>query len=229
MKVIAFLASKGGVGKTTLAASMAVAAAQDDEIVGLFDYDEQGTITQWWMRRPAESADPDAPTNPELFQHSGLDDIEANIEVVAASGCTLLVIDSGPGSLDTVSLIASVADFVVIPTQLSLLDVEAVDDAATIVKQHRKPFAFAVNRFEPKAAASNEVALDALATRGRVLSSKIRNSPAHVGATNVGQVALENDRTARTELRALWAELKGLIDDDAERPTLRRPVKLKAR
>ena len=106
---------------------------------------------------------------------------------------------------------------------------EAVDDAATIVKQHRKPFAFAVNRFEPKAAASNEVALDALATRGRVLSSKIRNSPAHVGATNVGQVALENDRTARTELRALWAELKGLIDDDAERPTLRRPVKLKAR
>lgn len=228
MKVLAFLASKGGVGKTTLAASIAVAGAQAGEIVGILDYDEQGTITQWWMRRPSDGS-ADSP-NPELFQHSGLDDIEDNLETIAESGATLLVIDSGPGSLDTVGLIASIADFVVIPTQLSLLDVEAVDDAASIVKQLRKPFSFVVNRLEPKATAANALALEALGGRGRVLDAKIRNSPAHVGATNVGLVALENDRAARTELKALWAELKGQLDEQAGRPTaLRRPTKLKAR
>ena len=52
MKIIALAAAKGGVGKTTLAAALSVAAAdRPDARVGLVDLDPQGSLTRWWNAR----------------------------------------------------------------------------------------------------------------------------------------------------------------------------------
>ena len=53
MRSIAFLSQKGGVGRTTLAASLAVAAAGAGERVVALDLDPQASLVSWGERRKA--------------------------------------------------------------------------------------------------------------------------------------------------------------------------------
>jgi len=52
MKVIALASQKGGVGKTTITAHLAVTAEQqNDGPVVLIDTDPQGSLSAWWNVR----------------------------------------------------------------------------------------------------------------------------------------------------------------------------------
>jgi chromosome partitioning protein len=55
MQVISFASSKGGPGKTTLAASLGVAAMEAGERPYLIDVDPQGSLRVWGERRHAEN------------------------------------------------------------------------------------------------------------------------------------------------------------------------------
>ena len=53
MRTIALIAQKGGVGKSTLAINLAVAAVQAGETVIGIDTDQQGTLAAWAASRSA--------------------------------------------------------------------------------------------------------------------------------------------------------------------------------
>ena len=56
MRTIAFLTQKGGAGKTTLAASLAAAAAHAGERVIALDLDPQASLLRWGRYREATNA-----------------------------------------------------------------------------------------------------------------------------------------------------------------------------
>ena len=56
MRTIALLTQKGGAGKTTLAASLAVAAAQTGERVIALDLDPQASLLRWGTYREVTNA-----------------------------------------------------------------------------------------------------------------------------------------------------------------------------
>ena len=55
MHVISFVTAKGGSGKSTTAASIAVAAMQDAQRVFVLELDRQGTLSDWIESRQSES------------------------------------------------------------------------------------------------------------------------------------------------------------------------------
>ena len=81
MRTIAFITQKGGAGKTTLAASVAVAAAGAGEKVIAFDLDVQASLVRWGERRK----DADAPGG-VLVVEVGIGQAEPVAGLFAAAG-----------------------------------------------------------------------------------------------------------------------------------------------
>ena len=54
MYIIAVVAEKGGVGKTTIALDLAVTALQKGRTVAVIDVDPQATASKWTDRRASE-------------------------------------------------------------------------------------------------------------------------------------------------------------------------------
>src|SRR5581483_1597843 len=88
-RVVALANQKGGVGKTTMAVSLAACAAEDGLRVGLLDLDPQATLTRWLVPGLEEGR----PTAYDLIvrREVGLAD------VLTATECGLLVV---PSSVD---------------------------------------------------------------------------------------------------------------------------------
>jgi chromosome partitioning protein len=78
---------KGGLGKTTLARTIAVCAAQDDLAVAIVDLDPQKSLLKWYARRPEEMS------RIELLD-AGMEDAK---ELMELDGYDLIIIDTPPG------------------------------------------------------------------------------------------------------------------------------------
>jgi chromosome partitioning protein len=99
MRTITLVTQKGGAGKTTLAASLAVAAAQAGEQVIALDLDPQCSLASWGDTRTAETPAVDRIEPDKLAQ---LPHILAALE---GQGFTLAVLDTA-GAENTTGNIA---------------------------------------------------------------------------------------------------------------------------
>ena len=95
MRTIALLTQKGGAGRTTLAASLAVAAAQAGERVIALDLDPQASLTRWGKRR--EAANTPNKVMIEPLEGERLPRLRDIIEGFAGVGFTIAIFDT-PGA-----------------------------------------------------------------------------------------------------------------------------------
>lgn len=117
MKVLTILSVKGGVGKSSLAVCLAVAAERSGKTVVLFDMDPQRTLLKWSQRREADS--------PEVLtlDEARLDEI---LILARDQGVDWLVVDTQPRLQGTAAGAAVKADIVIIPTRPAVADLETV-------------------------------------------------------------------------------------------------------
>lgn len=132
MKTLVLASQKGGAGKTTLAAHLAVEAVkQGVASVCVTDTDPQGNLASWWNKRQAQDI-----AYATILQHAQM----------RKSGIALCIVDT-PGIIDSnIHAVITLADFVLIPAAPSALDLESVNQTAGIIEQAGKPFAFVVSR-----------------------------------------------------------------------------------
>jgi chromosome partitioning protein len=144
MKTISIVSQKGGVGKTTLAVHLAVAAANAGYTVAVIDLDPQATAAQWadWRgtENPAVVAAPHARLGPTLAE-------------AQKAGVDLVVIDSPPAADSAAVAAAKAADLVLIPTRASAFDLHAIKTTAELVRVAQKPAYVVLNAVPPRATA----------------------------------------------------------------------------
>src|SRR4029453_18825510 len=93
MITIAVANTKGGVGRTTLSAALAVRAAQDSKHVAMVDLDPQRSLVEWWKRRRKRGG----PENPTIFE--GCDNPADAIERALTTETEWLFLDGPPAFL----------------------------------------------------------------------------------------------------------------------------------
>jgi chromosome partitioning protein len=155
---------KGGIGKTTLARNMAVAAALDGLSVAMLDLDMQRSLTKWYSKRPDEMA-------PIAHFEAGMDRVTKDA-LAGIADFDLLVIDTPPSIEDhpeAFRLLADAANLILIPTGQSDDDLDSVRPWMRFVRKTKTSgeAAFVLNRVKPRARSFTE-AKSMLVRDGRV-------------------------------------------------------------
>ncbi len=131
--IIAFVQTKGGTGKSTLALNVAFSRVVRKEFpsIVLVELDPQGTLKKWWERR-TQAENSANEFNNISFHHissESKDEILEEIEALEANN-ELLILDVPGESIGKfhTKFACAVADLVLIPMRTSTNDEEAFED-----------------------------------------------------------------------------------------------------
>jgi chromosome partitioning protein len=198
MKTLAFMTQKGGTGKTTLAASVAVAAQEAGERVYMVDLDPQGSLTAWHNRREADEPPVDKVTP---------DQLAAALKGLAKAGYTLAIIDTAGIDSAATSAAMNAADLSLIPARPSALDIEAARPTMSALMRLNRPFSFVLNQCPTGRTARPLDAAKALSLLGVLAQPFIAQRADHLDAVALGLGVTERDPTGKAaeEIRQLWA------------------------
>lgn len=166
MKTIGLIASKGGVGKSTLAAHIAVCAARAGKTVAAVDLDPQRSLAQWGERRKAEDV---------TVLDARIQELPTIISRAKEQRADLVVVDSA-GRNDTVAAqLAGLADVVLVPVRPGIYDLEAsANTASMLTRAKAKRAVFVLNACPPTGSRAAE-SRDALAALLKVCPVQIGN------------------------------------------------------
>lgn len=133
MKILAVISQKGGVGKTTLATALAVAAEQDGKSVALFDLDPQASACFWSDQRK-KTGKGITPTVRDVNYNR----LTHYLDAMRQEGADLIVLDCPPVHRDIADEAIKAADMVLIPTRAEALDIRAMTQTVRLVQQLNK-------------------------------------------------------------------------------------------
>lgn len=212
MHTLAIVSTKGGVGKTTLAVHLAVAAQAAGVPTLLIDLDPQGSAAQWakdrnrlasehgrWFKAPLEVR--------RLFAN----DLAEEIVQAETEGFGLVIIDTPPHADFPAARAAEAADIVLMPSRPGYFDLHAAKATVTLVRDIRALAFFVMNQVPHN---SPQIAGDAAA----FLEGKgIRQAPVTITLLQPYVRALRDGLTApelmpdgrhAQEIGALWSWLQ---------------------
>lgn len=204
-KAIAIASSKGGSGKTTTAAALAVRAAQDSGKVAMLDLDPQQALARWHELRKE-------PLNPRMFHN--VENAVTDVQLLKGKGWEWIIIDTPPALMHLIENGIAAADLVLIPVRPSPIDLESIDPAVELCEKHGKPFAFVITHWDGSWKLT-KTAPAYLKDSGKVLDEHIAYRAAYVGSMIAGKTGPEySDRKAaaacKAEIDALWTAVKKL-------------------
>lgn len=155
MFTVALIAQKGGVGKTTLAVTLAVLAALEDEGSGIIDADPSRNATKWGeRRRKHQQLD-----KPLIVAASEPDTLQAAVRAARSDGLEWLFIDTGAGVAEQPAIAAAMADLLLIPCVPSGNSMEGMAPTAKLARRIKKPAFFIVNKGRNSRALNDQAAV----------------------------------------------------------------------
>ncbi len=201
MKKIAFLAQKGGSGKTTLAVHTAVAATEAGESVVVIDTDPQKSATVWGDARSQEAP---------IVATAAASELGRVLEAADQERMTLAIVDTAPHAAPDATRIVRAVDLVAIPVRPTAFDIAAAGSAVDIVKAAgvRAVFVLSACPFRSPEIAETRTVLAEYGLPIAPVEIIDRRAFARAVATGRAVTEFESDGKGGTERRAHWAWLK---------------------
>jgi chromosome partitioning protein len=205
-KVLTIAQQKGGAGKTTLAAHLAVAFAASGKRVALLDIDPQASLGTWFRTRNG--------SGPIAMSFSAVAGWKMSSEVDRLKrDHDLVIIDSPPHAETEAKAAVRAADLVLVPLQPSPMDVWATRPTIDLAKGERVPVLLVLNRVPPRGNLIGRMR-SALAEQDLPLAAaSLGNRLAFASAMLDGRSALETEPkgAAAGEVRTLAEEIGGRL------------------
>jgi chromosome partitioning protein len=204
-KIITIAQQKGGAGKSTVAAHIAVALFQQGKRVTLIDIDPQGSLTMWHNLREEKFGK--GYTGMNFVSSSGWR-LGAALST-AKTNSDFVVIDSPPHTETEAKSAIRAADLVIIPMQPSPADLWATQATLDFAKSEKKLARVLLNRHSASKVA-RDIAGKVDCSMAATLGSRVLFS----SCFSLGSCVTETDphSQAATEVKALIQEVLNLSD-----------------
>jgi chromosome partitioning protein len=209
-KVITIAQQKGGAGKTTVAAHIAVALSQKGNRVAVIDIDPQGSLTHWHKIR--EERFGEGYTGLTFSSVSGW---RVGSEVSRLRRlCDYVIIDSPPHTETEARTAIRSADLIIIPVQPSPTDLWASKATIELAKHEKVPVRVVLNRVSAHSKIAEKIASELTELAENTLGNRVL----FAAALMEGRCATEVDPSsvAAKEIKALVNEIVKLISDPEE-------------
>jgi chromosome partitioning protein len=189
--IISVAQQKGGAGKTTISTNIAVCLSNLGKKVGLIDLDPQQSAGMWYELRQNNIAD----NMIDLLLH---DYILDNVLKTHCGHYDIIVIDTPPHAKDSALKLIRRSDFVIIPAQLSPMDIWATQPILDMALETHTPHFMVLNRVPYASKVSDKL-------RESLIESKLPLSQTAIGNRNsyVAAFLQGSGVTLTTELLSL--------------------------
>jgi chromosome partitioning protein len=203
-QIITVAQQKGGAGKTSLAAHLAVAWSQKPQRVALFDLDPQESLTTWFKVRQEKMGEGNTlaliPTTPWRL----------GAEVARASREAGIIVIDSPGVIDASAKAAiRASDLVVVPLQLSPMDVWASKNMVELLTAENAAAMLVLNRVPYRARLADELILELKKGKTPIARSALGNRIAFAASLMEGKGITEwaSHSVGAAEIRLLADEI----------------------
>ncbi len=202
MRVVAVANLKGGAGKSTLAAHLAVEAAAAGPVV-MVDLDPQRSTAAWAELRVQGAKPPalgelylDVPSRHQLHNRLGL---------FAKHALAACILDTPAALVDEVDAAIGAADLVVIPVRPTATDLGALQRTIDLVGRYRADAAVVLCQASPTTRLVADIRQQ-LDPSGRLLPVVVHQRTAFPSAMAIGRVAREIEPAGKAagEIAMLW-------------------------
>lgn len=217
-KVVAIAQQKGGTGKTTLLAHLALYWVRQGQRVAILDIDPQRSISTWWALRQDRQGAQDRQGIRAGTELLSVEDV-TGWRVPAAvdrlrSQADIILIDC-PARAETDSRTAiRAADLVLVPVQPGPMDLWATEPTLAAAKAEGRPVLLVFNRVPSRTRLAEEILKTVHETWGMdIAPSTIGNRVIFGSAMHHGRTAIEVEPSgsATREIAALANHIKTFL------------------
>ena len=193
-KIITFANQKGGSGKTTLSANLAVLWANSEYKVAVIDADAQKSLTYWLEARKKYYRE-----EPIGIDHYPFDVRNLNEDLKQIKRkYDFIIIDSPPSiTFETIQII-KFSDFIYVPVQPSPIDLMATIPFLNISKQERKKTTVILNRVMPRAKITDAMIMRLRYAGAKIARSRISSKIIYAETFSVGRGVVDISVTSDT-------------------------------
>lgn len=204
--ILALSNSKGGVGKTTIAVHLAVWLSEQGHSIAFVDSDVQGSSSGWLQEA--------APDIKPIRLLTAADVVDQLPKIQA--GADFVVVDGPAGLSEVTRAIMCMADVAILPCGPSILDLRAVIEAVTVLRQIQEvrkgpPEAVVIpNKLQPHYRLSKDL-MQTVKTLSMPAGDGLRLRQAYAEAAQLGTVVwrmkTQSARDATAEMQFLFQQL----------------------
>lgn len=204
--VITVAQQKGGAGKTTLTAQLAVGFTCARARVATIDIDPQGSLTQWHIMRNQSLGDANEIAHAQIQGWR----LRKEIQRFTDEGYDIILVDSPPHTQTDATIAVREADVVIVPVQPSPMDIWACGETLKCAANEHVPAIVVLNRVNMRTSLYEHMVSALKSMKLNIAATTLGNRVAFASSMTRGLGVAESEPSSNTAVQEVFDLVKEL-------------------